>query len=152
MRTAIYALLATALVLLGVGVATAADYLFPASTENPITQSGCVIRFDQKTSSGNTSARIHANSAHYCVGAQGVSTSYTSGDLVIKLHTVGPIVSIAVSPDETLTSRGISCGASGGMGTISIRCYDRYGLVKAYSRKMYGVYSNLWVGWTSWQL
>lgn len=134
-----------------IGAAHAVDYLHPASVDNPIAQSGCVIRFDEKTSTGNTRPSIHANSTHYCVGVQRVRASYPSGDLIIDLRTVGPIINIAVSPDETLTARGINCGPRGGMGTIAILCYDRYGhKIKAYSNKMYGTHSNLWVGWTSW--
>lgn len=152
-RHRLYAiLLAAALLLIGTtaGVAVGAAYLYPASAGNPTVQSGCVIRFDERTSSGLTRPRVHANSAHYCVGVTDVYAEYPSGDVVIKQQTVGPVVYISVSPDETLAARGITCGASGGVGVLRLRCYDRAGRVKAYSPKMYGSTSNLWVGWTSW--
>jgi hypothetical protein len=136
--------------LAGTAGAVGSAYMYAPSVDNPTAQSGCVIRFDEKTRAGNTRPSIHANSTHYCLGVSSVSADYPSGDLVIDMQTVGPIVSIAVSPDETLVSRGIDCGASGGAGTIRVRCYDRYGKVKAYSPKMYANTANLWLGWSSW--
>jgi len=136
--------------LAGTAGAVGSAYMYAPSVDNPIATSGCVIRFDEKTRAGNTRPTIHANGTHYCIGAASARADYPSGDLVIDMQTVGPIVSIAVSPDETLVSRGIDCGASGGAGTIRVRCYDRYGKVKAYSPKMYANTANLWIGWTSW--
>lgn len=134
-----------------VAVARADGYLFPPSVDNPVADRGCVIRFDEKTTSGNTRPRIHANSTHYCIGVTNVYAEYPTGDLIIEMDPVGPIVSINVTEDETLTARGIACGPSGGAVTVRIRCYDRSGTkVKAYSSKMYGRYSNLWFATQSW--
>jgi hypothetical protein len=136
--------------LAGTAGAVGSAYMYAPSVDNPIATSGCVIRFDEKTRAGNTRPTIHANSTHFCIGVTSVSAAYPSGDLVIKMNSVGPIVNIALSPDETLVSRGIDCGASGGIGTVTIKCYDRFGRVKAYSPKMYAKTSNLWFGATSW--
>lgn len=133
-----------------VAVARAETYIRAASANNPTAISGCVIRFDERTSSGNTRPRIHANGSHFCLGIQRVYAEYPSGDLVVEQDAVGPVVFIAVSPDETLTSRDIECGPSGGAGVIRIRCYRDGNRVKAYSSAMYGHYSNIWLGVASW--
>lgn len=130
------------------GVAVGAAYMYAPSVLNPTAHAGCVIRFDEKTRRGATRPTIYANSAHYCVGVKRVYAAYPSGDLVIVQQSAGPVISINVSPDETLTARGIDCGASGGINVT--RCYDEHGRVKAYSSKMYGALANLWVGWVQW--
>lgn len=112
---------------------------------------GCVIRFDELTPTGATKPRIHANETHRCVGVTRVHADRESGDLFIRSDSHAPIMSISVSPDETLAQRGITCGASGGIGLTRIRCFDRDGnQVAAHSAAIFGPRANLWVGWTSW--
>lgn len=137
----------------GGGVAFADDYLRPNDPDNPTSMRGCVIRFDKKSSSGTTVVpRIHANSAHICVGVTSVSVDSTSKDLILRNSSGrGVVVTMIVSPDETLTRKGISCGGSGGSTLSRVICYDRAGHhVPANSLKMYGATSNLWVSWTMW--
>lgn len=149
--------LAVAVLAVAVGVlvgaqAHASGYLFPADPDNPLVIRGCVIRFDERASNGDTRPTIHANGSHFCVGVDRVYSDYSTGDLRI-VHDSDPhraIVSIAVSPDETLVARGIDCGASGGVRWTKVRCYDEDGLVKPWSGKMRGEFANLWVTWVSW--
>lgn len=136
----------------GAAGAVADNFLRDASHTNKIAIRGCVVRFDERDDAGLTTPRIHANQAHYCVGVTSIAVNSDNGDLEVRSNTVGPIVSLAVSPDETLTARGISCGGSGGGGITRIRCYDRTGnRVRADSAELFGTYSNLWLTWFTWQ-
>lgn len=139
--------------LVGAGAAVAVIDPQPgARVNNPILTRGCVIRFDEKTSSGATKPTRHMNSSHYCVGINREPQVEADGDLVLHMDGGEPIVSIMVSPDESLTKLGIDCGASGGTGQTTIRCYDRTGrFVRADSPQMFGALNNLWIGWTSWE-
>ena len=131
-------------------------YSSPAHPDNPTAMRGCVIRFDTLSDTGNSVIpRIHANESHQCVGVSSIyadwSDTSTRGDLVIKGTDTNRVVSIMVSPDETMVQRGISCGASGGGTTTRVRCYDRDGVkVPSYSLELYGPNTNLWMSWTVW--
>ncbi|WP_094453144.1 hypothetical protein [Parenemella sanctibonifatiensis] len=142
---AVFALVAAG----GVGAA-AENFMRDADADNAVAIRGCVIRFDERDAEGNTVPRIHANSSHYCVGVTEVTIE--NGDLVVYSNTVGPIVSLAVSPDESLAKLGFTCGGSGGGHRTAVRCYDRDGVkVDADSPRMYGQYNNLWLTWFTWQ-
>lgn len=128
------------------GLYTASGAIATGSPEtNGATTSvtGCAIRF---TTSG---PRIHENSAHDCNGASAVSVN-SAGELVIK-QTVGgrPVVSMTVDEDETLSTRGITAGGSGGTGTTRVRFFDtRSGhVVRADSPALQGEFANIWVTW-----
>lgn len=56
---------------------------------------------------------IHANSSHAAIG---IERTWVDGDgqLVVDHAQLGPVVAILCSPDETLVSRGIDVGGSGG--------------------------------------
>ena len=124
-----------------------------SSQDNPLVQRGCVIRFDTQSRTGTTVPRIHSNSKHYCVGVTAEPTVDDQGRLVVRTDGADqPVVSIAVSPDETLTAKGITCGGSGGSGRTVIACYDRNGKpVRADSPTIHGKYANLWLTWTTWE-
>lgn len=144
------AILLVIVVLFGSGVAVGANYQYPASLANPLVTRGCVIRFDQRVD-GRTVPRIHANAAHYCVGVRRVYAEYPSGDLVIEVQPVGPMVTINVIEDETLSARGIQCGPSGADLVVRVSCYSRSGAkAKAYGSTIHGTYSNLWFSTTNW--
>ncbi|MGH3647618.1 MAG: hypothetical protein ACRDTM_10660 [Micromonosporaceae bacterium] len=137
----------------GGGVAFADNYMRPADPDNPIAVRGCVIRFDTLSDSGaSVVPRIHANSAHMCVGVTSVRADWNDGALVLNdSNSKGSIVSMSVSPDETLTRKGIRCGGSGGGKVSRVYCYDQSGnFVPAHSKKLYGSLSNLWVTWHMW--
>ncbi|MGH3714446.1 MAG: hypothetical protein ACRDT4_13435 [Micromonosporaceae bacterium] len=138
----------------GGGVAFSDTYLRPTDPSNPISMRGCVIRFDTLSSTGNSVVpRIHANSTHMCVGVTKVAVNWSGDNELVITNDTAPqaVVSVSVSPDETLTRKGISCGASGGTSVTRIYCYDRAGtFVPASSLKMYSSLSNLWVSWTMW--
>lgn len=153
------AVIVTALALLiGAAVgATSVTYFQPASASSTdrLVHKGCVIRFDEKSSTGRSVVpRIHANSTHMAVGCTDVRADWSrasSGDLVITNDGPSTIMDIQVTEDETLTRLGISCGPSGGGVVTRIRCYDRVGkFVPAHSLRLYHPYANLWVHWTSW--
>lgn len=156
-RLLLAAVLTVATVLGVVALAIGQSFMFPTDQANPTAMRGCVIRFDTLSATGNSVVpRIHDNASHYCVGVASVKADWSSGsgagNLVITHTESLPVVSIAISPDETLTERGISCGASGGLGETRIACYDRAGAyVPAHSKaKLYGPYANLWITWTMW--
>lgn len=157
-RMFVVALAAIALLATGVAggllLARGAAYLYAASPENPASIRGCVVRFDTLSSSGKSVVpRIHANSTHICVGVTSVAVDWQTGDLLVR-NDGGPgkIVSLSVSTDETLTTRGITCGGSGGGISTRIRCYGRDGKrVPVYSLKMHSSRSNLWLSWFMWQ-
>lgn len=136
----------------GAAGATAENYLRDAKHDNKIAIRGCVVRFDERTPDQKTVPRIHANPSHYCVGVTSLTVNPDNGDLEVRSNTQGPIVSLAVSPDETLAARGISCGGSGGGGITRIRCFDRDGVrLRADGPELFGTYSNLWLTWFTWQ-
>ncbi|MFX4272048.1 hypothetical protein ACQBAR_15540 [Propionibacteriaceae bacterium Y1685] len=142
----------SALALLASGMigAAAENYMRDANSDNKVAIRGCVVRFDERDAAGKTVPRIYANNAHYCVGV--TSVSVVDGDLQVLSNNHEPVMSLVVSSDETLTRYGISCGASGGLASTVIRCYDRTGAkVNADSPRMYGAGSNLWLTWFSWQ-
>src|SRR5690606_13502867 len=146
---AVAAIVAT--VWLMAGVADGDDFMESTSASNPIATSGCVIRYDTKETWGNTKPRIHANATHTCVGVKRVYADYSTGYTVVELETAGPVVSLVVDEDETLVKKGISCGGSGGMGTVKIACYDRNGdQVKAHSAAMYHPLANIWFSLSAW--
>lgn len=123
----------------------------PPPTQGATTMRGCVIRFDRVDRAGRTAPRKHENGSHRCVGVNRVYADHESGDLVITGPAGGAIVFISISPDETMTEKGISCGASGGIGVTHVRCYDRSGVqVPADSDQLFDPTANLWVGWMMW--
>lgn len=104
---------------------------------------GCIIRFSSAT------PQIHANAAHVNQGCVSLSINQ-NGSLVVKHETVGPIVSLSVDSDETLTKKGIQCGGSGGIGTTVVACYDRDGdRVRVDSTQIRHPYANLWLTWVN---
>jgi hypothetical protein len=118
---------------------------------------GCVIRFEPGTVNGNgtfTSGGpyIHANTAHIAVGVTGVSVQ-NDGDLEVTTDGMSPVVSCAVSPDETLSSRGIMGGAS--VGTSTILRFYKSGVGRLYLNQqthwdyIAGTLANVWVLWVS---
>jgi len=133
--------LLVALVLGIVGTATAN----PGRRYNPDSPpivTGCIIRF---TSSGPV---IHDNSWHHCTGADSVSVR-SNGDLLLRHDRHGPIISVTVSPDESLSRRNIIAGASNGVNETVIRFQNaRTGkAVRADSSRLVCTYCNIWVTW-----
>ncbi|WP_298328565.1 hypothetical protein [Haloactinopolyspora sp.] len=113
------------------------------NAENAATQvTGCAIRF---TSSG---PEIHENASHRCTGASSVRVQ-ADGDLEIRQTSGAPIVSVTVEEDETLSTRGIVAGPSGGTGTTIVRFFATRSkqAVRADSPALQGAQSNIWVTW-----
>ncbi|MGD7788539.1 hypothetical protein ACQCX2_09470 [Propionibacteriaceae bacterium Y1700] len=149
-RTAAVLGTAAAITLGGVVGAAAENYMRPADSENPIAVAGCVIRFDEREGT-KTIPRIHANQSHMCVGVTDVEVN-EDGDLVVNSDKQGAIVSLVVSPDETMSKMGLSCGGSGGIGHTTVRCYDRTGKhVRADGPDIYNPWGNLWLSWFIWE-
>lgn len=128
------------------GIYTASGLVATGSPEtSAVTTSvtGCAIRFTVK------GPHLHENSAHECNGASAVSVN-AAGELVIK-QTVGgpPVVSMTIDEDETLATRGIVAGGSGGTGTTRVRFFNtRSGQsVRADSPTLQGDFANIWVTW-----
>lgn len=129
------------------------DYLRPAQLGNPIVLRGCVIRFDQLSSTGKSvRPRILANSSHICVGVTSIRVDWDhGGDLILEnADTDEPVIVAFAEEDETLVSRDISCGPSGGHQSTRIACYRDGTHIPAHSLQMYHRYANLWVGIQNW--
>ncbi|MGQ0837414.1 hypothetical protein [Actinokineospora sp.] len=104
------------------------------------TVTGCAIRF---TADG---PQIHENSTHACTGAKSVQV-LANGDLEITQTRYAPIVSMTVEEDETLSTRGILAGPSGGAGRTVVRFFATRSEVpvRADSPALQGELSNIWV-------
>jgi len=125
-------------------------YTSPASVGNPIALGGCVVRFDTLSPSGKSVVpRIHANSAHQCVGITSVaadwSDGWSRGDLIVTADGGNDVVTFLVGSDESFARRGIMCGPSGGGAVTHISCYRGGVKVPAYSLQLYGPGMNLWL-------
>lgn len=107
------------------------------------TATGCVVRFT------NSGPAILNDSNHACTGARSVSV-LSNGDLMVRSQSRGPVVSVSVDEDETLSSRGVLAGASGARDHTAVRFYStRTGKqVRADSSVLKGSTSNIWLTWT----
>lgn len=159
-RLAIVVLVSSVISAVGVTVAYAVNewgpYMDAARADYPFVLRGTVIRFEPGTvlSTGaftDGGPYVHANSAHRSVGVKAVKVD-SAGQLVVNTDGGSPIVSTFASADETLTERGIWCGASGGSGTTNYRCY-KAGKGRLYLNRqadwdlISGQYANIWLGW-----
>lgn len=132
----------TAAVAALVAAGAVASPLVFADVRASSTVTGCAIRF---TSSG---PEIHENSTHVCNGASSVRVQ-ADGDLEIRQTSGAPVVSVTVEEDETLSTRGIVAGPSGGTGTTIVRFFATRSEqpVRADSPALQSPYSNIWVTW-----
>lgn len=144
-------LVVASIALLGGTFAAGRSYMSGALNEDQVSLSGCVIRF----SNSDGTPSIHANESHQCAGVERVYIN-SKGYLEVKQTPSNgrSIMSASISPDETLTARGIIAGASGGVGTTKYNFYDtrlkkRLDLNKKEDRmRLQGRYSNAWLSWT----
>jgi hypothetical protein len=86
-----------------------------------------------------------ANSTHFCTGLSKVR--YVDGWLEIISDSKLPVVSVAVSPDESLVARGVLAGASGGGLRTVIRFYSTRTkhIVRADSPQLHCPTCNVWI-------
>lgn len=132
--------------------AFANQYMVGARPAGNMLFSGCVIRF----SDPDGWPSIHANGAHMSAGVSGVEVA-SNGRLrvwqTLKDPARYPVLFAFVQTDETLSSRGIMAGASGGTGDTEYVFYDtRLGraldLTQRSDRmRLQGKNSNAWLGW-----
>lgn len=120
--------------------------MLPASAG--VVERGGVIRF---TSAG---PKLHVNPTHNSIGLIPKSVSITyQGDLYVKMDRLLPIVDANVTPDETLVTRDIKAGLSGGGDYFIIRFSDKNGRLNlrwpSHYKRIMGETSNVWVGITS---
>ena len=113
------------------------------SPDNRLVIRGCAVRLE------DNGPYLLANSAHFCTGLTKVR--YTDGWLEVISDSKLPVVSIAVSPDESLVARGILAGASGGGVRTRIRFYSTrtQRVVRADSPALHCPTCNVWVTITS---
>lgn len=113
-------------------------------TGEQLTFSGMALRFDAKKGPS-----ILANSTHYPLGFKEAFIDQKKGYLTIKRDRVDSVVSIIVDPDETLSARGITIGASGGGVITNLYFYQNGRLLNLAKPSDYaliaGPYSNAWI-------
>lgn len=105
---------------------------------------GCVIRLY------DSGPRTHVDSTHTCPFVSGVHVDH-SGALVVQRRHAESIQAVVVSPDETLTDRGILAGASWARSTTTIRFHDTTagGPIRADDPRLRGPTANIWIAWIS---
>lgn len=110
----------------------------------PATATGGCIRFTED------GPQIHHNDVHVTAGIRELSID-ERGRLLILHSAPGAIITMFANADETLVSRGISFGCSGGVGKTIVQAADRDGplnLRKAADyKRVAGPYSNIWLFW-----
>jgi hypothetical protein len=127
---------------------TPSDYMSPGEpVSDNMTLGGCVVRFDTLSSTGRSVVpRIHANSAHHCVGVESVRVDWSNGDLIVDYTNNGTaVITTLIGSDESFTARDIFCGASGGLALERISCYRQGAKIPAWSKALYGPAMNLWL-------
>jgi hypothetical protein len=138
--------LATATTLLFSGVAVGSSGYKLASTEQvqeKIEMNGGVIRLDRKRG-----VYLHTNSTHHSVGIEKVYIDKADGSLVVVRSKGGAVVSTVVTPDETLSEKGVTVGLSGGGKVSKVFFYKDGRRVKLHYPKEYkrvaSATSNVW--------
>lgn len=118
--------------------------LLPSVTGESLTFSGMALRFDPVNG-----PYIHANASHYPLGFTSATIDQNRGYLTIRRDRVDSVVSIIVDPDETLTARGITIGASGGGVVTNLFFYQNGRLLDLANPSDYaiiaGPFSNAWI-------
>lgn len=120
--------------------------------------SGAVVRFTE------AGPRWHINDAHHAVGLIDTSTEpFINSDGFLEFNllpaadgTHYPVVSMALSPDETMAARGLMAGGSGGVSSVRVRI-SKPSIVEvgawsplnlnlpAHYDRVEGANSNLWI-------
>lgn len=105
--------------------------------------SGMALRLDPK------GLYIHSNSSHKPIGFTNAEIDPKRGTIIIRRDRGDSVVSIIAEPDETLTKRGITIGASGGGRITHLYLYQngvQLNLAKpADYKKAASAYSNIWI-------
>ena len=119
---------------------------FPKASDVSTTATGCCIRF------GPDGIYLHHNDAHYAVGVvEGALTLDTKDRLVIRHSSAGEIVTMGAFADESLVSRGIALGPSGGTGKTVIAVAKNGVALDLRKPSDYaqvsGEYCNAWIFW-----
>lgn len=119
--------------------------LYKAPIEEMVLQGG-IIRLKLNGPS------ILINKTHIPVGLSSVEIDINGNLVITRDAQTSSLVSIDVSLDEDLTSRGISCGVSGGGYKTHIHFYNRDGeKLNLNNRKHYaqisGPYTNLFISY-----
>lgn len=105
--------------------------------------SGCVIRF---AASGPV---VHTDRTHDCPFVTDVVVD-AAGRLVVYRERGDAVQAAMVSPDETLSSRGIIAGASWNHTRTTIRFYDAdTGPIRADDPQLRGPTANIWITWVT---
>src|SRR5699024_4234287 len=108
--------------LAGATGAAAGSYFTDAAPGSEVLLSGCVVRF----SDPDGAPSIYANASHQSTGCTDVSIT-SAGRLRVTQTVTGatehPIIFAFAQADETLSARGISCGASGGTDDTEYVCF-----------------------------
>jgi hypothetical protein len=102
----------------------------------------------------NAGPEWHINTAHSTVGFKTSEQPVIEpdGDLTVTINgPTKPVVALMAVPDETLTTKGITAGGSGGVGHVTIRFFH-HGLGRQLNladpadyKLIRGEYSNLWL-------
>lgn len=130
-----------------------AKFTDPATFPNGYTFTTCV-RFDRKNSAGDTVPRLYFEGNHHTVGFDSVSVD-ADGWLVLEFADgLGPFAIGAplVCVDETLVSRGISMGASGGTPLTRYKLMKNGAFIRADGPEVYGSTANAWILSHVWDL
>lgn len=112
----------------------------PVSTANV---TGCVIRF------APSGPRIHVDRTHDCPNVTEVEVD-AGGRLVVHRHNGETVQAAMVSPDETLSARGIIAGASWARTRTTIQFYNtETGVIRADDPDLQGRTANVWITWVT---
>lgn len=117
--------------------------LHASTLGNDLRFSGMALRLDAK------GLYIHSNSSHKPMGFTGTEIDPKRGTIVVRRDRGDSVVSIIAEPDETLTKRGITIGASGGGRVTHLYLYQN-GVQLNLARpadyaKAAGSTSNIWM-------
>lgn len=128
---------AAALSLLGLEAA------FASSQSVSSDVAGCVIRLYP------SGPRVHVDKTHTCPYVTDVRVR--DGVLQVERGHAESIQAAVVSPDETLSARGILAGASWARGRTLVRFYDTRAdaPIPADDPRLTGSTANIWLVWVS---
>lgn len=112
--------------------------------------SGGCIRFGEKSKSNPGGIYLHENNAHDSIGIRSFELD-DKGRLLVRHSSPGPIVTMYATADESLVSRGIALGCSGGTGKTTIQVAQNGVPLDlrrdADYKRVSGQWCNAWLFW-----